>query len=98
MKENIKIMLGAAAQNFTDEQIELFAAQALSEVEAYCNREADAELKNIAERLTIVRLNRINAEGLSSQSYSGNSESYIDGYPADILAAVNMKRKIKVVK
>ena len=93
MKENIKIMLGASAQNFTDEQIELFAAQALSEVEAYC-----AELKNIAERLTIIRLNRINAEGLSSQSYSGNSESYIDGYPADILAALNRKRKIKVVK
>ena len=93
MKENIKIMLGASAQNFTDEQIELFAAQALSEVEAYCN-----ELKNIAERLTIIRLNRINAEGLSSQSYSGNSESYIDGYPADILAALNRKRKIKVVK
>nr|DAR99050.1 MAG TPA: PORTAL PROTEIN, 15 PROTEIN, HEAD PROTEIN, VIRAL INFECTION, TAILED.2A [Caudoviricetes sp.] len=43
-------------------------------------------------------MNRINAEGLSSQSYSGNSESYIDGYPADILAALNRKRKIKVVK
>ena len=98
MVEKIKLLLGDASANFSDELITLYYDMSITEIEAYCNREADTELKNIAERLTIVRLNRINAEGLSSQSYSGNSESYIDGYPADILAALNRKRKIKVVK
>lgn len=97
MIEEIKILLGEAANNYTDAQIGLCAKQALAEVEAYCGRTADYELEAIAERIAIIKLNRLNTEGLASQSYSGVSESYIDGYPADILAALNRKRKIKVV-
>lgn len=97
MLEDIKIMLGDAAANFSDGVIALCAKQALAEVEAYCNRSADTELEMIAERIAIIKLNRMNTEGLSSQSYSGVSESYIDGYPADILAVLNRKRKLKVI-
>ena len=97
MIEEIKIMLGDAANNFTEAQIGLAAKQALAEVEAYTRRVADYELEVIACRIAILKLNRTNTEGLASQSYSGVSESYIDGYPADILAALNRKRKIKVV-
>jgi hypothetical protein len=97
MIEDIKILLGDAAENFNDSLIALVAKQALAEVEAYCNREADTELEMVAIRIAILKLNRINTEGLQSQSYSGISENYIDGYPADILAILNRKRKIKVV-
>lgn len=97
MIEEIKILLGAAAENYSDAQIGLCAKQALAEVEAYCNRTLDYELEAIAQRIAIIKLNRLNTEGLASQSYSGVSESYIDGYPADIKAALNRKRKIKVV-
>lgn len=97
MIEEIKILLGEAANNYTEAQIGLCAKQALAEVEAYCNRKPDYELEAIAERIAIIKLNRLNTEGLASQSFSGVSESYIDGYPADILAALNRKRKIKVV-
>ena len=97
MVEEIKILLGDAAGNYTDALIGLCAKQALAEVEAYCNRNADYELEMVAERIAIIKLNRMNTEGLASQSYSGVSESYIDGYPAEILAVLNRKRKIKVV-
>lgn len=97
MVEEIKILLGDAAGNYTDALIGLCAKQALAEVEAYCNRTADYELEIVAERIAIIKLNRINTEGLASQSYSGVSESYIDGYPQDILSILNRKRKIKVV-
>ena len=97
MIEEIKILLGDAAGNYTDALIGLCAKQALAEVEAYCNRNADYELEMAAERIAIIKLNRINTEGLASQSYSGVSESYIDGYPQDILSILNRKRKIKVV-
>ena len=90
-------MLGDAADNYTDERINLAYRLALAEVEDYCNREADSTLELIAERIAIIKLYRMNTEGLASQSYSGVSESYIDGYPADILAVLNRKRKIKVV-
>jgi hypothetical protein len=97
MINDIKIMLGDAAPNFSDAQINLAYKQALTEVEAYCNREADIELDMIADRLAVIKLNRMNTEGLSGQSFSGASESYIDGYPADILAILNRKRKIKIL-
>lgn len=97
MIEEIKILLGDAADNFTDALIGLTAKQALAEVESYCNRSADYELEMIAQRIAIIKLNRINTEGLASQSFSGVSESYIEGYPEDIKALLNRKRKIKVV-
>lgn len=97
MIDEIKILLGDAASNFTDEQIGLCSKMALAEVEGYCNRVADYELEMVADKIAIIKLNRLNTEGLASQSYSGVSESYIDGYPADILAVLNRKRKIKVV-
>ena len=70
---------------------------AISEVEEYCNRELDAALELVAEKIAVIKLNRINTEGLASQSYSGVSESYIDGYPQEILAVLNRKRKIKTI-
>lgn len=97
MIEEIKILLGAAAANYTEAQISLAYKLALAEVEDYCNRDADASLELIAERIAVIKLNRINTEGLASQSFSGVSESYVDGYPADIVAVLNRKRKIKVV-
>lgn len=97
MIDEIKILLGDAAGNYSDALIGLCAKQALAEVEAYCKRTADLELEMVAERIAIIKLNRINTDGLASQSFSGVSESYIDGYPADILAILNRKRKIKVV-
>lgn len=97
MIEEIKILLGDAATNYTDAQIGLAYKLALAEVEAYCGRDADAALELAAERIAIIKLNRINTEGLASQGFSGISESFIDGYPAEILAILNRKRKLKVV-
>ena len=97
MIEEIKLLLGEAADNYTDAQIGLCLKWAMAEVEAYCNRTLDIELELIAEKIAIIKLNRLNTEGLQSQAYSGVSENYIDGYPADVLAVLNRKRKIKVL-
>ena len=97
MIEEIKLLLGEAAGNYSDAQIGLALKISLAEVEAYCNRTLDLELELMAEKIAIIKLNRLNTEGLASQAYSGVSENYIDGYPADILAVLNRKRKIKVV-
>lgn len=97
MLEEIKTLLGDAAANYSDAQISLCLKMALSEVQAYCNRELDLELEIVAQRIAIIKLNKLNAEGLSSQSYSGVSESYIDGYPADIMAVLKRKRRMKII-
>ena len=97
MLEEIKLLLGEAAANYTDAQISLAYRMALTEVETYCNREADAALELAAEKIAVIHLNRINTEGLASQAYSGVSENYLDGYPAELVALLNRKRKIKVI-
>lgn len=98
MVEEIKILLGNASDNYTEAQINLCVKQATAEVTAYCNRELDTELEMVVEKIAIIKLNRLNSEGLASQSYSGVSESYIDGYPQEIMAVLNRKRKIKVIR
>jgi hypothetical protein len=90
-------MLGDTASNYKDELISLLFRQSIAEVEAYCNRKIDAELEMTAQKMTIIKLNRMNSEGLQSQSYSGVSENYVDGYPADIMAVLNRRRKMKVI-
>ena len=69
----------------------------MSNIEIYCNRELDSALELMAEKIAVIKLNRLNTEGLASQAYSGVSENYIDGYPADIVAVLNRKRKIKAL-
>jgi hypothetical protein len=97
MIEEIKILLGEAASNYTEAQIGLAYKLALAEVEEYCKRDVDTSLELVAEQIAVIKLNRMGTQGLASQSYSGVSESYIDGYPAEIVAVLNRKRKIKVV-
>ena len=101
MLEEVKILLGDAKSNYSDELINLVLKQSQAEVEAYCHRKIDAindyELQMAVERIAIIKLNRMNTEGLSSQSMGGVAENYIVGYPSDILAILNRKRKIKVI-
>lgn len=97
MIDEIKLLLGETASNYSDALISLCAKQAIAEVEAYCNRKIDAELEIVVVRIAVIKLNRLNTEGLTSQSYSGVNESYLDGYPADIAAILNRKRKIKLL-
>lgn len=93
--EEIKLLLGEAAENFSDAQISLAYRISKAEVEDYCKRELDETLELAAMQIAKIKLNRMNTEGLASQSFSGVSESYIDGYPAEILAVLNRKRKVK---
>lgn len=97
MLNEIKILLGDAAGNHSDEKIALVYKQTLAEVEDYCKRDADAVLEGVADRISVIKLNRSNTEGLGSQSYSGVSESYLDGLPSDIQAILIGKRKLKLL-
>ena len=97
MIDEIRLLLGDAAANYSDAQIGLALKMAIAEVEDYTHRELDYSLQLIAERIAIIKLNRMGTEGLNSMSVNGLSENYINGYPADILATLNSKRKIRVI-
>ena len=96
MLEKIKICL--TNNTYTDALINLFIEDTTKEVKIYCNREdIDTELESVIRKIVIIKLNRMNSEGLSSQAFSGVSESFIDGYPQDIIAILNRKRKLKIL-
>jgi len=97
MIEEIKILLGEAADNYTEAQINLAYKLALMEVEAYTRREADTVLELVAEQIAVIKLLRSGTEGLAAQGFSGVSESYLDGYPEELQAILRSKRKIKAV-
>jgi hypothetical protein len=97
MLEELKVLLGDAADNYTEAQLSLALKLSLAEVEGYCQRKIDSELEVAVLQIAIIKLNRLNTEGLASQSFSGVSENYIDGYPAEIQALLTRKRKLRVV-
>jgi hypothetical protein len=96
MVENIKLLLGDAANNYSDALINLRYKQAVAEVETYCNRPLDIELEMVVEEIVVIKLNRMYTEGLASQSVNGVSESYLNGYPAHIQSILDSKRIRKV--
>ena len=61
MTEEIKILLGDAAANYTEAQITLAYRMATAEVEAYCNRELDDVLLSVQNEIAKTRLSVLSA-------------------------------------
>lgn len=97
MLDEIKLLLGDSASNYSDALIELCLKQSKAEIECYCNRELDFDMELAAERLTVIKLNRLGTEGVTAESFSGVSNTYLEGWPQDIIDALNRKRKIKTI-
>lgn len=94
--ELVNNLLGV--HSYTPDQINAAIECAGEEVRAYTHRvNVDTELGVIIARIAVIRLNKLGSEGASALNFSGVSESYIDGYPADIRAILNCKRLIKVL-
>ena len=78
----------------------LYALQDMVEQEFcdYCNRaDIPLEANGVILQMLLVQYNRLGAQGLSSQSYSGVSESYLDGYGDNIRKQLNRYRKLQVI-
>lgn len=94
MLEKIKIMLGL--DETKDELLKLLVDDAIEEVVNYCNLTTYPEkLNSTVIKMVIQNYNRLGSEGISSQSFSGVSESFIDGYTADIIMVLNKNRKVR---
>lgn len=83
----------------SDEMLLDVINDAIEEVKEYINSGDNDVLSpfciSIVKELVLVKLNRIGAEGLSSQSNSGTSESYTDGIPSDIKSKLRRLRKLR---
>lgn len=87
----IKTMTGKTDK---DELFNTLILITVEEVKSYCNiTEVPGTL---VAQLVVIKYNRLGAEGLSAQSFSGVSESYSD-YSPDIIKQLNKYRRLKVM-
>lgn len=98
MLAQLRTLLGDRAAGYTDEYLTLLLEEAEAEALAYTRRdEMPAGLQPVIPRMALVMVNRTGSEGVTSQGFSGVSESYLDGYPAEIQSVLRRYRRIGVV-
>ena len=89
--EKIKIML-----ELTDSSKDLLLEMMVEDVTEYLEDLGIKKPKeSLIRRLVVLRFNALGSEGLSSESYNGISQNFLDDLPKDIKREIN---SLKVVK
>ena len=58
--------------------------------------ELNLQLSSAVVSLSVIAVNRIGTEGISSESYSGVSTSYLDDVPPRVASILNANRRLGV--
>lgn len=96
MVERLKVKLGETGNSAIDALLETCIEDAQQDFLTYCRRvEVPIGASGLVEDMAMLRYNQLGNEGLSSQSYSGVSESYLSGYNDMMKANLNRWRKLK---
>ncbi len=91
--ETIKVLLQLDSDT-KDTLINVLIEQAQSEFLNYCNRdEVPDNAAGVINDMVLVNYSKLGTEGLAAQSFSGISDSFIDGYPSNLIKALNRYRK-----
>lgn len=87
----LKLLISNAKEDVLRALYEQCAADFMS----ICNREDVPEgASSVVEQMVAYRYSQINAEGLASQSFSGQSESYLIDYPDRLKRAMYRFRRL----
>lgn len=87
----VQILLPQAKQDILEVLVDINIEQAL----VYCNLdEVPNKLSSTIVKMVLESYNKLGAEGLASQGFSGVSESFVEGYSADIISSLNRFKKI----
>lgn len=92
MIDKVKLLLGLTDSS-KDKLIEVLIDGAVEDAVAITgNKYIQDELPNTIAKMVVYNYNRLGTEGLETESYSGVSYNYSNGYPQDILNTLNKKR------
>ena len=86
--DNVKVLLGLTSDD-KDTLLNILITQAEDDALAITRREDLTGMDSVIERMVVYLYNRLGTEGLNSESYSGASYNYKDGYPDDIMKALD---------
>lgn len=92
------LKLRPGISNLTTELLTDIVQDTITDVVEYINLEEGTDVPtscvSIVKDIVIVKCNKLGSEGLSSESYSGVSQSYIEDIPKDILRKLKRYRKL----
>lgn len=87
----VQVLLPQAKTEVIEVLVDMNIEQAL----VYCNlTELPNKLSSTIVKMVLESYNKLGAEGLASQGFSGVSESFVEGYSADIISSLNRFKKI----
>lgn len=96
--DKLKILLGERSDRYTDDYLHMILEIAEDEALAYTRRDTMPDgLLSIVPMMALVMVNRSGSEGMTSQGFSGVSEGYLDGYPAEVQNILRRYRRIGVI-
>lgn len=87
--EQVKLL----SNNTNEPLIDLLINRTKVELSTYLKRDYTDKFDNVLVDIVVIKLNRIGTEGVVSQSFSGASESFLDGYPDYIMKQLNALEK-----
>jgi hypothetical protein len=97
MLESVKTILGITDTS-KDDILNLYIYLVQDEILNYCGIDSIPDgLQSIADYMTICKYNQVGAEGLSSASYSGVNETYLNSYSPSVIQSLNRYRKAKFI-
>jgi len=93
--EKVNLLLDITGK---DAVITMLIDDAKTEVIEHCKLTAYiAKFDAIVVKMVIQNYNKSRVQGINSESFSGVSESYINGYTADVMAFLNRNRKVRFI-
>lgn len=100
MEEEIlsSIKLRPGISNIADELLTDKIKDAIQDIKDFINYSDIETIPNgcisVVKELVVIRCNRLGSEGISSESNSGVSQSYIDGIPKELKKKLYRYRKL----
>jgi len=95
--DNVKLLLGKDPEDTTeDDLLNLLIENAKEFAVGYTRNSSVESFEGCIARIVVYDYNRMNTEGLNSESYSGLSFSYSADYPEGVLKPLRAYRKVLV--
>jgi len=93
--DRVNLLLGI---NDKDVLMQIFIEDAQTEVIDYCNLLTyNVKFDGTVAKMVIQNYNKSKIQGIISESFSGVSQSYIDGYTNDVKQFLNKNRKARFI-
>lgn len=93
--DNVKLYL-AITDNSKDALLQSLIDDAVAYVVDYCHLSTyDSKLNSTVSKMVLQDYTKLTSQGIAAQSYSGVSESYLNGYSDEIMAILKRNRVVK---